>query len=124
MTAAARQGAVGVLVPDRFEERDGSNWTYGLLHVRGDRLLHQRKLTGQRSVQKHINCGTISINESRYFDISVDSHQDCTEERPEGNSVGHVSRRFVEFTVVAAGGRRTVFSDGFDISVPVERVGS
>ena len=61
MTAAARQGAVGVLVPDRFEERDGSNWTYGLLHVRGGRLLHQQELTGQRSVYKYIKRGSISI---------------------------------------------------------------
>ena len=124
MTAAARQGAVGVLVQDRFEERDGSNWTYGLLHVRGDRLLHQRGLTGQRSVQKHINCGTTSISESRSFDNTVDSHQDCAEERPEGNIVGHVRRRFIEFTVVAAGGGRIACSDGFDISLPVQRVGS
>ena len=108
----------------RFEERDSSNWTYDLLHIRGDRLLHQRGLTGQRSVQKYITCGTISISESRFFDNTIDSHQDCTEERPEGNSLGHVSRRFVEFTVVAASDGRIVFSDGFNISVPVERVGS
>ena len=41
MTAAARQGAVGVLVHYRFEERDSGNWTYDLLHIRGNRLLHQ-----------------------------------------------------------------------------------
>ena len=124
MTAAARQGAVGVLVQDSFGEWDSSNWTYDLLHIRGDRLLHQRGLTGQRSVLKYINCGTIPISESRCFDNTVNSHQDCTEERPEGNSLGHVSFRFVEFTVVAAAGGRIVFSDGFDISLPVQRVGS
>ena len=124
MTAAARQGAVRVLVHYRFEERDGGNWTYDLLHVRGGRLLHQRGLTGQRSVQKYIICGTIPIMQSHAFDNTVDSHEDCTEERPEGNSVGHVSHSFVEFTVVAAAGGRIVFSDGFDISLPVERVGS
>ena len=124
MTAAARQGAVGVLVQDRFGEGDGGNWTHDLLHVRGGCLLHQRGLTGQRSVQKHINCGTTSIIKSRSFDNTVNSHENCTKERPEDNSVGHVIRRFVEFTVVATDGRRTVFSDGFDIFLPVQRVGS
>ena len=124
MAAAARQGAFGALVYYRFEERDSGNWTYDLLHIRGGCLLHQRKLNGQRSVLKYITCGTIPIIESRSFDSTVHIHQDCTEERPEGNGVGHVSHSFVEFTLVAAGGGRTVFSDGFDISVPLERVGS
>ena len=82
MTAAARQGAVGVLVRCSFGEWDNSNWTYGILHIRGDRLLHQPGLTGQRPVLKYIKRCTIPINESRYFDISVDMHEDCTEERP------------------------------------------
>ena len=75
-------------------------------------------------MHKYIKRGTIPIIVSHYFIITVDSDQDCTKERPEGNSVGHVSRRFVEFTVVAAADGRTVCSDGFDISLPVQRVGS